>query len=188
MTALDGVEEEAQDAGLVLLGAQQDGGEGGREGQRVEGRDRDGEGDGERELLVENAGGSGEEADRDEDGDEHERGRDDGAGDLAPWRSKVASMALSQCSSSMWRWTFSMTTMASSTTSPVARVMPKRVSELMEKPKILMKAKVPMSETGMVTAGMMVARQSCRKRKMTMMTMMMASADGLHRPPGWSRR
>ena len=78
-------------------------------------------------------------------------------------------------SSERWRCTFSMTTMASSTTSPVARVMPKSVSELMEKPKILMKAKVPMSETGMVTAGMMVARQSCRKRKMTMMTMMMAS-------------
>ena len=53
--------------------------------------------------------------------------------------------------------------------------MPKRVSELMLKPKILMKAKVPTSETGMVTAGMMVARQSCRKRKMTMMTMMIAS-------------
>src|SRR5438093_1306849 len=50
-----------------------------------------------------------------------------------------------------------MTTMASSTTRPVARVMPKSVSELMLKPKILMKAKVPMSETGMVTAGMMVA-------------------------------
>ena len=46
----------------------------------------------------------------------------------------------------------------------------------MEKPKTLMKAKVPMSETGMVTAGMMVARQSCRKRKMTTMTMPMASA------------
>ena len=45
----------------------------------------------------------------------------------------------------------------------------------MEKPKILMKANVPMSDTGIVTAGMMVARQSCRKRKMTMMTMMIAS-------------
>ncbi len=45
----------------------------------------------------------------------------------------------------------------------------------MLKPKILTNAKVPMSETGMVTAGMMVARQSCRKIKMTMMTMMTAS-------------
>ncbi len=75
----------------------------------------------------------------------------------------------------IWRWTFSMTTMASSTTRPVASVMPNRVRELMEKPKILMKAKVPTRETGMVTAGMRVARQSCRKKKMTRMTMMMAS-------------
>ena len=77
-----GLRREAEDAGLLLLGAQEDGGEGRRERERVEGGDRDGEGDGERELLVENAGGAGEEADRNEDGDEHERGRDDGAGDL----------------------------------------------------------------------------------------------------------
>ena len=82
MSALDGIEEEAHDAGLLRLGAKQNRGQSGREGQRVEGRDRDGEGDGQRELLVEDAGGAGEEADRDEDGDQHERGRDDGAGDL----------------------------------------------------------------------------------------------------------
>ena len=70
-----------------------------------------------------------------------------------------------------------MTTMASSTTRPVARVMPKSVSELIEKLKIRMNAKVPMSETGMVTAGMMVARQSSRKRKMTVMTMRTASSS-----------
>ncbi len=68
-----------------------------------------------------------------------------------------------------------MTTIASSTTRPVASVMPNNVSELMEKPKILMKAKVPMSETGMVMEGMTVERQSCRKRKMTRTTMRMAS-------------
>ncbi len=50
----------------------------------------------------------------------------------------------------------------------------------MEKPKILIKAKVPTSETGMVTAGMMVARQSSRKKKMTMMTMTIASASVPH--------
>ena len=54
--------------------------------------------------------------------------------------------------------------------------MPKSVSELIEKPKILIKAKVPMSETGMVMAGMRVARQSCKNRKMTSTTMMMASS------------
>ena len=80
-------------------------------------------------------------------------------------------------SSLICRCAFSMTTMASSTTSPVASVMPNSVSELMEKPKILMKAKVPISETGMVTAGMMVARQSSRKRKITMMTMITASSS-----------
>src|ERR1700712_426154 len=76
--------------------------------------------------------------------------------------------------SSKCRCTFSITTMASSTTSPVASVMPKSVSELMEKPKALIKANVPMSDTGIVTAGMIVDRQSCRKRKITAMTMMMA--------------
>ena len=91
----------------------------------------------------------------------------------SPMALEVASWG-SECSMAMWRCTFSMTTMASSTTSPVASVMPKRVSELMEKPNNLMKAKVPISETGIVTAGMMVARQSSRKRKMTVMTMKMA--------------
>src|ERR1700751_517840 len=73
-------------------------------------------------------------------------------------------------SSLMWRCAFSMTTMAASTTNPVASVMPNSVNELMEKPNILMNANVPISETGMVTAGMMVARQSSRNRKMTAIT------------------
>src|SRR5436309_2758275 len=50
-------------------------------------------------------------------------------------------------SASIWRWAFSMTTIASSTTSPVARVIPKSVSELIEKSKILTNAKVPISDT-----------------------------------------
>ena len=78
------------------------------------------------------------------------------------------------------RCTFSITTIASSTTRPVASVIPNSVSELMEKPKILMNAKVPISETGMVIAGIMVARQSCRNRKMTMMTMTIASLSVIH--------
>ena len=48
---------------------------------------------------------------------------------------------------------FSITTMASSTTRPVASVIPNSVSVLIEKPKALTKAKVPISETGMVIAG-----------------------------------
>ena len=35
----------------------------------------------------------------------------------------------------------------------------------------------PTSDTGIVTAGMTVARQSCRNRKITTMTMMTASAS-----------
>ena len=53
----------------------------------------------------------------------------------SPMAREVASCG-SECSMCMWRCTFSMTTMASSTTRPVASVMPKRVSELMEKPKM----------------------------------------------------
>ena len=112
----------------------------------------------------------------------------------SPMAREVASCG-SECSMAMWRCTFSMTTMASSTTRPVASVMPKSVSELMEKPKSLMKAKVPISETGMVTAGMMVARQSSRKRKMTTddddrwrCPGSRAPRGSSRPPPWWSRR
>src|SRR5580658_7577701 len=82
----------------------------------------------------------------------------------------------SECSSLICLCTFSITTMASSTTSPVASVMPNMVSELMEKPKALINAKVPTSETGIVIAGIIVARQSNRNRNMTTMTMTIASS------------
>ncbi len=58
---------------------------------------------------------------------------------------------------------FSTTTMASSTTIPMARTSPKSVSVLIENPNTLMTAKVPTSDTGMVMVGMRVARQSWRK-------------------------
>src|SRR5215469_1131467 len=80
-------------------------------------------------------------------------------------------------SESMWRCAFSMTTIASSTTNPVASVIPNSVSELIEKPNILMNANVPISETGIVTAGIMVARQSRRNKKITMMTIRTASSS-----------
>src|ERR1700691_4136852 len=83
----------------------------------------------------------------------------------------------SVCSVLIWRCTFSITTMASSTTSPVASVMPNMVSELIENPKILTKANVPTRATGIVMAGIMVARQSSRKKKMTTMTITIASSN-----------
>src|ERR1019366_5118622 len=100
-----------------------------------------------------------------------------GAAMTGPVTSFIASeAALTGLGSTSWRWRsmFSMTTMTSSPTRPVASVMPNRVSVLMEKPSSLTKVKVPMSETGMVTAGMIVERQSSRKTKMTRMTRTMA--------------
>src|SRR5467141_4300859 len=64
--------------------------------------------------------------------------------------------------STMCRSTFSITTMASSTTSPVASVIPNNVSVLIEKPSNFTKTNVPISETGMVIAGMNVLLQSCK--------------------------
>src|SRR5262249_2368661 len=84
----------------------------------------------------------------------------------------------------MWRSTFSITTMASSTTRPVARVMPKSVRVLMENPKALTKMKVPTRETGMVMAGMKVLRQSCREKEKKKMNRMKASISGFSTSPG----
>ena len=66
--------------------------------------------------------------------------------------------------STMCRSTFSITTMASSTTRPVASVIPKSVSVLMEKPSNFTKMNVPINDTGMVIAGMNVLRQSCKNK------------------------
>src|SRR6187200_2055015 len=79
----------------------------------------------------------------------------------------------------MCRSMFSITTMASSTTMPVARMMPKSVRVLIEKPISLVNANAPISDTGMVTAGMIVLRQVCRKMKMTSTTSAIASASVL---------
>src|SRR5215470_9724019 len=65
--------------------------------------------------------------------------------------------------STIWRSTFSITTIASSTTSPVASVIPKSVRVLIENPNAFTKMNVPTSETGIVIAGMNVLLQSCKK-------------------------
>src|SRR5579862_6488923 len=79
--------------------------------------------------------------------------------------------------SAMCRSTFSMTTIASSTTSPVASVIPNSVSVLMEKPNNLTKINVPIRDTGIVTAGINVLRQSCKNKKITTMTSPIASSS-----------
>ena len=70
--------------------------------------------------------------------------------------------------------TASTTTMASSTTVPMARTRAKSVSRLSEKPAIITKAKVPMSDTIIEMDGMMVAFRSCKKKYTTIITRMMA--------------
>ena len=70
----------------------------------------------------------------------------------------------------MMRSTFSTTTMASSTTIPMARINPSSVRMFSEKPKMSMKPNVPMSEMGTATTGMSVARQLCKERNTTTIT------------------
>ena len=76
---------------------------------------------------------------------------------------------------SMFRCTASTTTMASSTTMPMASTRPNMLVMLMEKPSSGNSAKVPTMETGTVSSGISVARQFCRNRKTTTMTRRMAS-------------
>ncbi|CAM4248350.1 hypothetical protein COSO111634_35830 [Corallococcus soli] len=91
---------------------------------------------------------------------------------------EVASRA-STLSCSITRSTFSMTTMASSTTRPVASVRPKSVSVLSEKPNALTNMNVPSSDTGSVVTATSTLRQPCRKMKMTRTTRRMASPRAL---------
>ena len=73
------------------------------------------------------------------------------------------------------RSTFSTTTMASSTTMPIAKTRPNSDRLFSVKPNAAMKKKLPISETGMATSGMMAARQVCRNRTTTSTTSTMAS-------------
>ena len=80
----------------------------------------------------------------------------------------------------MMRSTFSTTTMASSTTIPMASTSPNKVSMFSEKPNISMKPKVPIKEIGTATTGISVARQLCSERNTTMITSTNASNKVLY--------
>ena len=77
----------------------------------------------------------------------------------------------------MLRSTFSTTTIASSTTMPMASTRPKSESALIEKPKSCRTANVPITDTGTATSGMMEARHVCRKRITTSTTSAIASSS-----------
>ena len=78
--------------------------------------------------------------------------------------------------------TASTTTMASSTTRPVAKMMPSRVSSLIEKPKVFTNTRAPSRAIGRARAGTAVAFQSCRNRKMISSTNTTASRRASRAP------
>ncbi len=80
-----------------------------------------------------------------------------------------------RCCSCMIRSTFSTTTMASSTSKPIASTIANRVSVLMVKPAAARMPNVPSSTTGTVIAGISVARPFCRNRNITTTTSTIAS-------------
>ncbi len=75
----------------------------------------------------------------------------------------------------MMRSTFSTTTMASSTTIPMARISPSRVSMFREKPNRSITPNVPIREIGTAMTGITVALQFCRDRNTTRITSRSAS-------------
>src|SRR5690348_12503446 len=77
-------------------------------------------------------------------------------------------------SSSITRSTFSTTTIASSTTMPIASTSASSETVLAEYPMIRSTAKVPMTDTGTATSGINVVLSLPRNRKTTMATRMIA--------------
>ena len=77
---------------------------------------------------------------------------------------------------SMWRSTFSTTTMASSTTMPIDNTRPNSDRVFSENPIRCMTAKVPTSETGTAISGISEARQLRRNSTTTTTTSRIASS------------
>jgi len=69
------------------------------------------------------------------------------------------------------------TTIASSTTMPMASTMPKSERLLSEKPNTFITASVPISDTGTARSGMIDARQVCRNTTTTSTTSSKASSS-----------
>ncbi len=81
------------------------------------------------------------------------------------------------CSWTISRSTFSTTTIASSTSSPIDSATPNIVSVLIEKPNAASTPNVPRSTIGTAIVGISVARRSCRNTKITMNTRPIASSS-----------
>ncbi len=96
---------------------------------------------------------------------------------ISPITFFTASYGVRCGSSSIFACTASTTTIASSTTMPMASTSAKRVMRLMVRSKACMKMKAPMSDTGTASVGMSVERQSPRKRNTTSATSTKASTS-----------
>ena len=96
---------------------------------------------------------------------------------IGPPSSRAAWMAAGNgfIPSSRWRFTFSTTMMASSTTRPIASTSASSVSRFIEKPKAAIIAKVPISDSGMAMTGISTERTEPRKAKTTRVTITSAS-------------
>ena len=81
--------------------------------------------------------------------------------------------------SEILRSTFSTTTMASSTTIPIANTRPNSDSALSEKPISCINANVPTSEIGTATSGIIDARHVCKNSTTTSTTNNTASRSVL---------
>src|SRR5882724_8411868 len=77
--------------------------------------------------------------------------------------------------SSIWCSTASTTTIASSTTNPMASTSPNNERVLIENPSKGKTAYVPINDTGTAMSGMSVARQFCKNRNTTKVTSATAS-------------
>ena len=88
---------------------------------------------------------------------------------------RAASRGESPCSSQ--RSTFSTTTMASSTTMPIASTRPNSEMLFRLKPSAAMTAKVPTMATGTAISGISAARQFCRNTSTTIATSATASSS-----------
>ena len=100
---------------------------------------------------------------------------------IGPNSSSIALIAAS-CGDrprSMWCAAPSTTTIASSTTMPIERMMANSVERFTVKPNAAIAANAPMIVTGTVVAGTRVARQSWRNTRMTISTSTAASISVL---------
>ena len=108
---------------------------------------------------------------------------------IGPATSSMARMAAARGAKpcSMWYSTASTTTIASSTTMPMASTSPKSVRLFRLKPTTAMAAKVPTMATGTAMSGMIDARQPCRNTSTTSATRITASRKDLNTSPTDSR-